>query len=129
MKIPIANAIYDNKINIKTLIKKEGNFLKNLKYLKFEKVDKKKFPIVTFLTKKIYKHSGSIILNASNEVLVNEFLKRKIPFNFIYPSLKRVFKDQDFKKYAIRRSPNIKEIYSIDSWARNKTLSIIKNNK
>ena len=97
--------------------------------LKFELVDKKKFPIVTFLTKKIYKHSGSIILNASNEVLVNEFLKRKIPFNFIYPSLKRVFKDQDFKKYAIRRSPNIKEIYSIDSWARNKTLSIIKNNK
>ena len=60
---------------------------------------------------------------------MNEFLKRKIAFNFIYPSLKRVFKDKDFKKHAIRRSPNINEIYSIDSWARNKTLSKIKNNK
>ena len=129
MKIPIANALYKNDINIKKILKIKSNFLMKNTDLKFELVDKKKFPIVTFLTKKIYKHSGSIILNASNEVLVNEFLKRKIPFNFIYPSLKRVFKDQDFKKYAIRRSPNIKEIYSIDSWARNKTLSIIKNNK
>ena len=65
MKIPIANAIYDNKIDIKNLYTKQSDFLKNFRSLKFESVDKKRFPIVTLLSKKIYKNSGSIILNAS----------------------------------------------------------------
>ena len=51
--------------------------------------------------------------------------KNKIRFDPIYPSLKRVFMDKDFKKYAIKRSPNIKEIYKIDNWARSKTLRIL----
>jgi 1-deoxy-D-xylulose-5-phosphate reductoisomerase len=125
MKIPIANAIYDNKINIKTLIKKESNFLKNLRYLKFEKVDKKRFPIVTLLGKKIHKNSGSIILNASNEILVESFIKNKISFNAIYQCLKQLFKDRDFSKYAIKKTPNIENIYKIDKWARKKTIEII----
>tara|TARA_B100000686_G_scaffold322230_1_gene375752 strand:+ start:1290 stop:2480 length:1191 start_codon:yes stop_codon:yes gene_type:complete len=127
MKIPIANAIYENKIDIKSLLKKKSNFLKNIGHMKFEPVDKKRFPIVTLLSRKIYNNSGAIILNASNEVLVNEFLKKQIGFNSIYPCLKRVLGDKDFKKYAIRKSPNIEEIYKIDRWARQKTLSIIKN--
>ena len=57
--------------------------------------------------------------------LVNHFLKKQIPYNSIYYYLKRVFKDKDFKKYAIKRSPNINDIYKIDNWARKKTLSII----
>ncbi len=127
MKVPIANAIYDNKINIKNLLIQKNNLFKNVDDLKFEQVDKKKFPIVTLLSQKIYANSGSIILNASNEVLVNEFLKNNLSFNSIYPCLKRVFRDKDFKKYAIKRSPNIDEIYKIDNWARIKTLNIIKN--
>tara|TARA_B100001029_G_C15023211_1_gene431947 strand:- start:131 stop:1300 length:1170 start_codon:yes stop_codon:yes gene_type:complete len=125
MRIPIANAIYENIIDIKNLGIKNKNILKNLDLLTFETVDKKKFPIVTLLSNNIYNESGAIILNASNEVLVNEFLKNKIRFNSIYPSLKRVFMDKDFKKYAIKRSPNIKEIYKIDNWARSKTLRIL----
>ena len=127
MKIPIANAIYDNDININKITNNKNNFINDLKHLKFEKVDKKKFPIVTLLTKKIYNNSGAIILNASNEVLVSEFLKNRLSFNSIYPCLKRVFRDKDFKKYAIKRSPNINEIYIIDAWSRKKTLNIIKN--
>ena len=92
--------------------------------LNFENIDKKKFPIVTLLNEKIYKNSGPIILNASNEVLVNEFLKKRLTFNSIFPCLKRVFKHKDFKKYAIKRSPNINEIYKIDAWARQVTLKI-----
>ena len=129
MKIPIANALYENKIIINNLLKKNNNLLKKIDYLKFEKVDKKKFPIVTLLKKNIYNKSGPIILNASNEVLVDYFLKNKIGFNSIYACLKRVFRDKDFKKYAIKSSPNIDEIYKIDKWARNKTLSIINNKK
>ncbi len=126
MKIPIANALYNNKINISSLIKKEGNFLKNLQHLKFSKVDKKRFPIVTLLTKKVYQNSGPIILNASNEVLVENFINNKISFNAIYQYLRVLFRDRDFNKYAIKKSPNTKEIYRIDKWARMKTIEVIK---
>ena len=81
MRIPIANALYENKINMKKLLSKKLNNFNNIRDLKFEPVDKKKFPIVTLLSKKIYNNSGSIILNASNEVLVNEFLKNRLSFN------------------------------------------------
>ena len=126
MKIPIANAIYDNKINIEKLIKIKNSDLFKIKYLNFEKVDKKRFPIVTLLNNKIYQNSGPIILNASNEILVDRFIKKKLHYRGIYQSLKRVFKDRDFNKYAIKKSPNINEIYKIDKWARNKTVEIIE---
>ena len=35
------------------------------------------------------------------------------------------FANQDYKKYAIKRLPDIKDIYKIDKWARRKTLEII----
>ena len=125
MKIPIANALHDNKLNIDAIIKKKENFLKNLENLKFEKVDKKRFPIVTLLKNYDFENSGSIILNASNEILVESFIRNKISFNAIYLCLKQLFKDRDFKKYAIKKTPKINEIYKIDKWAREKTLRII----
>ena len=86
---------------------------------------KKKFPIVTLLKNKTHKNSGSIILNASNEILVERFIRNKISFNAIYQCLKQLFKDRDFNKYAIKKTPNVNEIYKIDKWARRKTLEII----
>ena len=125
MSIPIFNAIYNNKINIDKFFKIKTNYLIDLKYLKFEKVDKKRFPIVTLLRNNIYRNSGPIILNASNEILVDRFIRNEIQYTQIYQSLKRVFKDRDFHKYAIKKRPNIKEIYKIDKWAREKTKEII----
>ena len=125
MRIPIANAIYDNKINIKNFVKKEGNFLSNLKDLKFQKVDKKRFPIVTLLSKNSYKNSSAIILNACNEILVDSFIKKKISYKSIYHSIRSVFKDRDFNKYAVKKTPSINEIYKIDKWAREKTIELI----
>ena len=127
MKIPIANAIYGSKINIKKFKIKKGNFIENLKSIKFERVDKKRFPIVTLLKKNIYKNSIPIILNASNEILVESFLNKKISFKSIYQCIKHLFRDRDFNKYAIKRSPNINEIYKIDKWARDKTAEIIES--
>ena len=75
---------------------------------------------------KVY-NSGSIILNASNEILVERFIKKEIPYGAIYRSIKRVFRDRDFNKYAIKKTPSIDEIYKIDKWARDKTLEIIDN--
>ena len=128
MKIPIANAIYDNKINIKNLISKKSDFLKNIKDLTFDSVDKKRFPIVTLISKKLFQNSSAIILNASNEILVDRFIKKKISYNSIFYSIKRVFKDRDFNKYAVKKTPNINDIYKIDKWARNKTNEIINKN-
>ena len=90
--------------------------------------DKKRFPIVTLLKDKICQNSGPIILNASNEILVDRFIKKKIPYSAIYQSLRRIFKDRDFVKYAVKKTPSLDEIYKIDKWARKKTLDIINKN-
>ena len=128
MKIPISNAIYNNRVDIDKIIKTSNNFINNLSNIKFENIDKKRFPIVTLARKKYLSNSGPIILNASNEILVDSFIKNKIPYNGIFETLKRVFKDRDFNKYAVKKVPNIDEIYKIDYWARNKTLEIISKN-
>ena len=128
MRIPIANAIYDNKFNFNKLVKTKKSILKDFEKLKFEKVDKKRFPIVTLLSKFFDLNSGPIILNASNEVLVSKFIKGKISFKSIYFYLKAVLRDKDFKKYAIKSVPKINDIYKIDRWARNKTIEVIEKN-
>ncbi len=128
MKIPISNAIYNNEVDIDKIIKKNNNFLEKLKNIEFEKVDKKRFPIVTLIKNKYLSKSGPIILNASNEVLVDSFIKNKIPYNGIYDTLVRVFKDRDFSKYAVKKVPNVYEIYKIDKWARKRTSEIILKN-
>ena len=126
MRIPISNAIYDNQVDIKNIIKKNNNFLDKLKNIEFIKVDKKRFPIVTLLKKFSNNNSGPIILNASNETLVSKFIEGKISFKSIFFYLRSVLGHKDFKKYAIKRSPNINEIYEIDKWARTKTLELMR---
>ena len=126
MKIPIANAIFENNFNEKNFINTNKNILKEFENFKFIPVDKKRFPIVTLLKKFSSNSSGPIILNASNEVLVSKFIDGLISFKSIYFYLKAVLRHKDYKKYAIKRSPNINEIYEIDEWARKKTIEIIK---
>ena len=125
MKIPIANAIFENKFDSENFIYPKKDILNKFGNLKFLKVDKKRFPIVTLLSKFSSSSSGPIILNASNEVLVNKFIDGKISFNSIYVYLKEVLVHKDYQKYAIKSSPNISEIYKIDNWARNKTMEIL----
>ena len=125
MKIPISNAIFENNFDNKNFIYPKKDILKKFENLQFIKVDKKRFPIVTLLGKFSSSNSGPIILNASNEVLVNKFIDGKISFNSIYAYLKAVLVHKDYKKYAIKSSPNINEIYKIDNWARNKTMEIL----
>ena len=127
MKIPIANAIFENNFDSKNFIHSKKDILDKFDGLKFLKVDKKRFPIVTLIQKFSSSNSGPIILNASNEVLVNKFIDGKISFNSIYVYLKEVLVHKDYQKYAIKSSPNIDEIYKIDKWARNKTIEILNN--
>lgn len=126
MKIPIANAIYDGQINIKKIYKKKSKF--KFENLYFKEVDKKIFPAIT-LKDKVNKYpSAPIILNAANEVLVEQFLKEKIGFLDINKFIMAILKDKNYKKYAIKKPNNINQINLIDIWARSSTLKKIKFN-
>ena len=84
-----------------------------------------KFPSVTFIPKCLnLGYSAPTIVNASNEVLVELFLKRKIGFLDIVKTISKIFKDKEFKKYAKRKPISVHEIMIIDNWARLKTLGM-----
>ena len=128
MTIPIANAIFDYNLNIKDFVEKKNNGLNKIENLEFIKVDKSKFPIIKLIPKLNEYFSTPIIVNASNEILIDQFLKKKISFNSISDYVFRVLKDKDYKKYAIYKANNLNKIKEIDSWARLTTLKIINKN-
>jgi len=128
MIVPLANAIFDNKLDISEFIKPKlndkGLFFKNLS---FQKVDAKKFPIFKLKSRVNEQKSTPIIINAINEIIVDQYLKKKIPFSSFYKYLLMVLSDKNYKIYAIREPKNIKQILKIDEWARTTTLKKIKN--
>ncbi len=124
MIIPLANAIFEKNLKIDDfLIRKNNNYSDiNINNLTFKKVDQNIFPIIT-LKNRISEHpSTPIIINASNEVLVDLFLSKKITFLSIYKIIMTILGDRNYKKYAIRKPKNINQIVEIDMWARNMTL-------
>jgi len=123
MKIPLANAIFDGKININKFYKENNSTI--FDNMIFKRVDRKIFPEIK-LKKKINQYfSSPIIISASNEVLVDHFLKKKIQYLDIIKIIMNVLNDGNFAKYAVRKPKNIKEIYQIDKWARLATLNHI----
>ena len=122
MKIPIFNTLYSDK---KKKLNTSEIKIDKLNKLNFKKVNLKLFPSVKILDK-IYKHgpSAPIIINASNEVLVDLFLKKKIRFLDIVKYINKIFKDKSFNKYAKRNPSSIKDIKIADNWARLKTVNM-----
>ena len=124
MKIPISNILYKDKeknkfINSNTI---ETKILNNMNF--FE-VDKNKFPSVKLIQKCLNTGpSSTIIVNASNEVLVGLFLKGKIAYLDIVRTIGKIFKDKEFNKYARRNAKSLKDIKMIDNWARLKTINM-----
>ena len=99
--------------------------------MSFKKIDIKKFPL-SRLKDKINDHpSSAIIINAANEILVDQFLKKNINFLDINKFILRTLRDRNFRKYAIREPKNIDQIYKIDNWTRTLILKKIekKNDK
>ena len=122
MKIPISNTIYKNKNSFSNESKIDTKILTNLS---FEKVNINKFPSIKLIKRCLNSgYSTPIIINASNEVLVGLFLKGKINFLDIVSTINKIFKDKDFNKYAKRKPKSVKEIKTIDSWARLKTTNM-----
>ena len=126
MIIPIANAIFENDFNIDQFYKssKRESFKK---ILTFDSVNETIFPTIK-LKKLIDKSPSSpIIINACNEVLVEQFLAKNIAFYDIFKFIMAVLKDKNYRNYAIRIPKNINQIYEINNWAKKTTLKKIKN--
>ena len=129
MIIPLANAIFNDDVNIvdffnkKEIKRDKAQFIQNLI---FKKVDVKIFPVFR-LKKRLNEYpSTPIIINAANEILVDQFLQKNISFLSISKFIMNILKDRNYIKYAIRKPKNIKEISTIDNWARTEILKKIK---
>jgi 1-deoxy-D-xylulose-5-phosphate reductoisomerase len=125
MIIPLANAIFEGKLDIEDYYKKNNN-TPPIQSLIFKKVNKKIFPIIKIKNRANEYPSTSIIINAANEVVVEHFLKKKIPFLSICKIIMTIMNDRNYKKYAIRKPKNINQINDINLWAKNKTTEKIK---
>ena len=119
MKIPIFNTIYNSnkKINSKKI---NLNILNNLD---FEKVDRKRFPMIDIL--KILPKKQSLfetLIVSANDTLVNLFLKKKIKFTDIQKKLFKIIKSKEFVKLKNLSPKNISDILKINDYVRLKIL-------
>ena len=122
MKIPISNILYGVKNNS---FKNKNIDPKILSKLNFQEVNKKKFPSIKLIDKFVNSgYSTPIIINASNEVLVDLFLKGKIRFLDIVKMINEIFKHKEFKKYARKKAKSVEDIKITDNWARLKTVNM-----
>ncbi|MCM8791542.1 MAG: 1-deoxy-D-xylulose-5-phosphate reductoisomerase [Candidatus Omnitrophica bacterium] len=120
MRIPIQYALsYPKRLRgfLKPL-----NFIK-IKNLTFLKPDLNKFPCLTFAYEAA-KAGGTlpVVLNASNEIAVESFLKRRINFSNIPKVIEKVMKlHKNIKK------PTLHDIISVHQWARKKAEEVVNN--
>ena len=127
MVIPLANAIFDNNVDINVFYKKKKKDFTDLSNKPiFKKLDQKIFPIIKIKNRITEYPSTPIIINAANEVLVEHFLKKNIPFLDISKFIMIIMRDRKYRKYAIKVPLNLREIFQIDEWARDKIKEIIK---
>ena len=127
MIIPLANAIFDENFNIEFFYNKKR--MSSIESLRFERVDKKIFPIIKIKKRLNEFPSTPIIINASNEILVDQFLNKKLPFLSIPKIIMSILSDRNYKKYAIRIPKNISQINIIDNWAKTTTMKKIRSIK
>ena len=127
MIIPISNAIFEKDLNIDSIYKIKNVNSKIIDNLSFEHVNAKTFPVIKLKTKMNEYPSSSIIFNAVNEILVDQFLNKKLPFLSISKTIMSILNVSNYKKYAIKSPKNIKDIIKIDNWARETIIKKILN--
>ena len=128
MKIPIANALLENfKYNI--FLNENNKKFTKLQNLNFIPVDKKRFPSVKLIPEMNRGKSSAIIINAANEIFVDEFLKNNINFNSIVAYMKLILRDKNYIKTSNLPSYSVENIYNIDKWARKTAYKIIEKKK
>ena len=122
MKVPIFNTIYS-----KTEKKLKSNKLNldKLNNLNFTKVDLKKFPLVKIL--KILPKKCSLfetVLVATNDELVNLYLKNKIKYTDISQNFFKIINLNEFKKYKKIKIKKVESVLELNEYVRFKINSI-----
>ena len=123
MIIPIANAIFDEEIDIGDFYKPKIKIKNDIENIIFRRVDAKIFPIIKLKDRVNEYPSTSIIINSTNEALVDQFLNNNITYNDIIKGIKHVLRDRNYRKYAIKKPKTINQILDIDTWAKKKILN------
>ena len=90
-------------------------------------MNQKKFPAIKLKPILDKYNSLPIILNAANEIFVDQFLKKNMSFCSIINYLFYLLKDPKMRKYAIKKPSNLKTILTVDEWARTKAMAILKS--
>ncbi|MBN2483840.1 MAG: 1-deoxy-D-xylulose-5-phosphate reductoisomerase [Candidatus Omnitrophica bacterium] len=121
MRIPIEYAFCYPRRNGK--IRKKGIFNgKKVQNCTFGPVDFKKFPLLKLVLAAAKKGDNALtVLNASDEVAVDSFLKERIAFTDLYPILEYVYTHSPHRKIS-----TLDEVIYWDTWARNKTKEYIE---
>ena len=120
MQIPIAYAL-NYPMRLQNNIDKIDLF--EVVDLKFEKPDLNKFKCLKLAYEAIKKgHSYQVILNAANEVLVDNFLNKKITYTMIPNGIEKIM-----NMYEPRKLDTIDEILQFDKEVREKTIELISN--
>jgi 1-deoxy-D-xylulose-5-phosphate reductoisomerase len=125
MKIPIGNALLKN-FNYRKFFVQKSRTYRNIQNLSFAPVDKKRFPSTGLIHEMNNRKSSAIIINAANEIFVDEFLKNNIKFSDIVNNLKLILKDKNYIKTSSLPNDSVNNIYIIDKWARTTALKIVK---
>jgi len=118
MRIPISYALFfpkRGKINVPCLSAKD------LPNLSFYEPDFLRFPAIKLAYEALKApDSMSAVLNISNEVAVNSFLKGELPFYQIVNVVK-----QTMDAHIPHMIKKIEDLYPINEWAKNKAMEII----
>jgi 1-deoxy-D-xylulose-5-phosphate reductoisomerase len=119
MKIPIAYALsYPERISVKT----PPLDLIQMGALEFYPPDVETFPILSLAYRALESESSAAVaLNAANEVAVQAFLDRQIPFLEIYTLVREVF-----EAHRPVEVQSIEEILSWDAWARERAYRMLE---
>jgi 1-deoxy-D-xylulose-5-phosphate reductoisomerase len=116
MKIPIFNTLFlkENK----KLLSKDLN-IKNLNNLDFDKVNKRRYPMINIMNFLPKNHSlFETLIVSANDTLVELFLADKIKFNDIYKELIKFITLKEFKKLKTKYPHSIKEILDLNNYVR-----------
>ncbi len=112
----------DMRLSIQYALTYPERFPTGIKFLQLEKInqltffapDYKKLPCLKLvLDSAKIGHTMPVVLNASNEIAVEAFLKKQIKFSDIYKVIKNTM-----KKHKITKNPNMENIIETDTWAR-----------
>ena len=128
MIIPLANAIFEDNLDIEYFYKQKKRGSKPIENLIFQRVNKATFPVIKLKNRLNEYPSTPIIINSSNEILVEQFLAKKIHFLSIYKIIMTILNNRNYKKYAIRNPKNIYQIKKIDEWDRAQTMKKVNKN-